>query len=129
METAILVVGAVILLAVTASYLKLRSEQRALLDLLRHITSMQNEWFGHATAEHEETIALCSEIRDVLVKASTLKAAKDSPFDSRDKIPATGSRRYVTVAMRRAAAESAAAVPQTHKDQVRENNARVFGSV
>lgn len=68
-------------------------------------------------------------IRDVLTKASAIKAQKqDSVFD-RDTITPTNQKpRYVSLAIRRAQAERASLGPVTHDDRVRENNARAIES-
>jgi len=72
-----------------------------------------------------ETQQISAETRSVLKEASRIKAARESVFEPRDTIP-SGSRRYVPLALRRRMAEQASAGPATHKEQVRENNARAI---
>ena len=68
-------------------------------------------------------------IQDVLKEASRLKAAKDSPFEPHDKMPATGKLAYVPIARRRALAERESLGPATHAAKVREANAKAMERV
>ena len=67
-------------------------------------------------------------IRDVLTKASQIKAAKQpEPVFDRDTLqPMKQPRRYVPIASRRAQAEAASLGPQTHRDEVIANDARAM---
>lgn len=74
----------------------------------------------------EDIHTITVETRDVLKEASRLKAAKDSPFADRDKIPVMPQGRYVPLARRRAQAEAESQGPATHDERVRANNTRAM---
>ena len=67
-------------------------------------------------------------IRDVLTKASQIKAQRAEPVFDRDTIQPTGPRRYTPIALRRAQAEAQSMGPQNHDERVRHNNARAIES-
>ena len=82
-----------------------------------------------------ELIQTLSSERDELLRQKfppTLRPINpsDSPFDQNAKMPDRSARRpaYVSVAQRRAQAEAASLGPQTHTEQVRENNAKAMES-
>lgn len=56
----------------------------------------------------------------------TIYPGTAGPFDRDAKIPTTGPRRYVSIAVARAQAEAASLGPQTHRDEVIANDARAM---
>lgn len=119
METAILAVVSLLALGLWCDNYLLREEGNRLA------AKEANQF--HCIVEQNATITrLDSEIAELLRQKNALIPRREQDHD---KIPAKPSLRYRSIAERRAAAERASLGPQTHNEQVRENNAKAFGSV
>jgi hypothetical protein len=122
METAILVVGVLILVSVISAQWIVRQS----------ITDSEGRIIRRMNTQDTDLAMLCAqtqEIESVLKQASRLKTLKEqpSPFEG-DKIPdkVKPTSRYVPVSTRRAQAERQSLGPATHDEKVRENNARAM---
>jgi hypothetical protein len=78
--------------------------------------------------EIDERIQALESKLDKLLTGLDKQIAKSSVFD-RDKIPPSEPQRYVPIAKRRALAERQSMGPQTHRDEVRANNARAMETI
>ena len=118
METAAIAIVALLALGLWCDNWRLRKENAAMKASRDGFSSLYS-------AERERTATLDAEVLELL-RQKHQPAPKSDIFADRDKIPATGPRRYESIATRRARAEKASMGPATHDAQVRENNARAM---
>ena len=118
----------VLVLVVSFGFWLVLSELSAMRERMESLARLYGTDLAKIAADTSGTADEVVQIAEVLKAASVINRTRqtNSVFDN-DKIQEKpASLRYVPIARRRQQAEMASIGPQTHQDQVRENNARAI---